>query len=269
VRGISVISLYHTQRNFLFLNYYKISLKKEFRRGLKIVEEVILNMESLKQPTTVISAVTLTGLVGTSVYFYRRGNQLQEELTEVNKSSAATTKKVALLATEIGNSKLAVDGIGEQLQNLQAQLEAQNQSLYNLQTLFENHEERFSEFQAFAENLYKYLKDKDAALQLTVPKKRRVKKAAVFSKVQGKKSAKKKVVIEEPEESTEEEESSAESSEEEVKPTRGKKTPAKAQKGKGKGKVKKESSDDEDDDDDEEDVKAQIAAARAKKNKSN
>ena len=230
-------------------------------------------MQSLKEPGTVISAATLTGLVGASVYFYRRTSALQEELTKVSDGATGTTKKVGALAGVCDSALNMINQANERIDGVDAQLTACKESLDELLLQVGTHTEILADYRDLLTKLLAYLKDKDAAMNIQMPRKRTIKKTTKkaarvsFSKVRpGKRRPAKEESSDEedPEDSSEEDE---ESSEEDVKSRKGKGkakqvTPAKGRK---KSTVATEGSDD----DDEEDVKAQIAAAKAARNKKN
>lgn len=95
-------------------------------------------METMKKPETVISLATAAGLVGSSVYFYKKIQTIEEDLEKFSETLSTVTGKV----NEHQSQANQISQVGNYLREMAEKLEAINREVVNLKKKTEASERR-------------------------------------------------------------------------------------------------------------------------------
>lgn len=201
-------------------------------------------MESLKRPEMIISVATATGLVGSTIYFYKRANALQAELDKLTEHLGSTVRKVAELPKVTDTQANHINQLNDGLQKLNNLVVQHHSLLADFKASLDEQGDEMEELRFIIDNMVKAFQEKmNVTIDTAMPRRRRKKadkkaKAKTTKKQKGRnlKSSKKQESDSDSEDSSESEsESESDSSSSEEEPVE---KVAKKGKGKGKGKDK-------------------------------
>ena len=102
-------------------------------------------MNSLKRPETVITLVNTAALLGISIYFYRKTNNLELELNKHSEHLTATVKKVK----EIANTKKYLAQLANAIKELNNYSSVYSRDIDNLKEIIKYQNTQIAELQAF------------------------------------------------------------------------------------------------------------------------
>jgi len=108
-------------------------------------------MNSLKKPETVITLINTAALLGASIYFYKKTNNLELELNKHSEHLTLTVKKVK----EIANTKKHIAALADAIKKLNHSLGIHNNDIEVLKEIIKYQNNQIKELQAFV------LKDED------------------------------------------------------------------------------------------------------------
>jgi len=102
-------------------------------------------MNSLKKPETVITLINTAALLGASIYFYKKTNNLELELNKHSEHLTLTVKKVK----EIANTKKHIATLAEAIKKLNFSLGNQNSEIESLKEIVKYQNNQITEMQKF------------------------------------------------------------------------------------------------------------------------
>ena len=123
-------------------------------------------MESLKRPEMIIAIVAATGVLGSSVYFYRKINSQHSELEKLSEHLASTVRQVA----EIKAQSQALPDLREAIQKLNVHINQQTKIVTD--KIASQHEE-FDELQYAIKVITKALKAGGVDINTKMPRRSR------------------------------------------------------------------------------------------------
>ena len=102
-------------------------------------------MNSLKKPETIITLVNTAALLGISIYFYRKTNNLESELNKHSEHLTSTIKKVK----EIANTKKYIAQIANAIKELNNYSAVANRDIESLKEIIKFQNSQIQELQTF------------------------------------------------------------------------------------------------------------------------
>ena len=102
-------------------------------------------MNSLKKPETIITLVNTAALLGISIYFYRKTNNLESELNKHSEHLTSTIKKVK----EIANTKKYIAQIANAIKELNNYSAVYSRDIENLKEIIKFQNQQIQELHSF------------------------------------------------------------------------------------------------------------------------
>ena len=102
-------------------------------------------MNSLKKPETIITLVNTAALLGISIYFYRKTNNLESELNKHSEHLTSTIKKVK----EIANTKKYIAQIANAIKELNNYSAVHNRDIESLKEIIKFQNQQIQELHSF------------------------------------------------------------------------------------------------------------------------
>ena len=102
-----------------------------------------------------MSIATASGLVGSTIYFYKRSNALQTELDKISDHLSATIKKVADMQIHGAH----IEDLAKSVRELNMVAKRHNDVIKELQDITNNHTEELEEVHYTLDAIMKALKD--------------------------------------------------------------------------------------------------------------
>lgn len=130
-------------------------------------------MESLRRPEMIISVASVTGLLGSIIFFYRKSNALQAELEKLAEHLAGTARKVGELQTQSRDISQLVEAI-KQLNGLVSQ---HSTTLREVKDSLDPLNEEMEDFSFVIDNLVEAFKDQGVEIKRERRRGRRGKKS--------------------------------------------------------------------------------------------
>ena len=106
-------------------------------------------MNSLKKPETVITLINTAALLGASIYFYKKTNNLELELNKHSEHLTLTVKKVK----EIANTKKHIAALADAIKKLNHSLGSQNNDIEMLKEIIKYQNNQIKELHTFVLSL--------------------------------------------------------------------------------------------------------------------
>jgi len=119
-------------------------------------------MDNFRKPEMILCIITTAALIGTSTYFYKKNQSLEEELEKIDDRLSTTVNKVQ----EMGKYGDNIQQIGQAFKNLRATVDSQKSAIEDFHNLIEQFRNTIDRQQDFIDAIVTELRNNDIEIKM-------------------------------------------------------------------------------------------------------